>query len=75
MNKEISKKEQDRIINRAMESVQELKMNMEEYFKTVDKNFENMNKNVDKYYSNVNKNIDKLCKYLCERARDAVWPG
>ena len=64
MNKEISKKEQDRIIQGALASVQELKGNMEGYFATVDKHFENMDKNVDKYYSNVNKNIDKLCKNI-----------
>ncbi|SDL32234.1 hypothetical protein SAMN05216497_11929 [Clostridium cochlearium] len=64
MNKEISKKEQDRIIQGALASAEELKKNMEEYFATVDKYFENMDKNVDKYYSNVNKNIDKLCKSL-----------
>jgi len=64
MNKEISKKEQDRIINGALASVQELEINMDKYFATVDKHFQNMDKNVDKYYSNVNKNIDKLCKSL-----------
>ncbi|MCR1971660.1 hypothetical protein [Clostridium cochlearium] len=62
MNKEISKKEQDRIIQGALASVQELKGNMNKYFATVDKHFQNMNKTVDKYYTNVNNSIDKLDK-------------
>jgi len=64
MDKEISKKEQNRIIQGALASAEELKKNMDKYFKTVDKYFQTMDKNVDKYYTNVNKNIDKLCKSL-----------
>ncbi|WP_096634866.1 hypothetical protein [Clostridium cochlearium] len=64
MNKEISKKEQDRIIQGALALAEELKKNMNKYFKTVDKHFQTMDKNVDEYYSNVNNSIDKLCKSL-----------
>ena len=64
MNKEISKKEQDRIIQGALASAEELKKNMNKYFATVDKHFETVDKNVDKYYTNVNNNIDKLCKNI-----------
>lgn len=60
MNKEISKKEQDRIIQGALASAEELKINMDKYFKTVDKYFENMNKTIDKYFIKLDNSIDKL---------------
>ncbi|MBV1819044.1 hypothetical protein [Clostridium cochlearium] len=64
MNKEISKKEQDRIIQGALRATEELKNNMNKYFKTVDKHFETMDKNINKYFENMDKNIDKLDKSL-----------
>ena len=64
MNKEISKKEQDRIIQSALASAEELKKNMEEYFATVDKHFENMDKTIDKYFIKLDNSIDKLCKNI-----------
>ena len=64
MNKEISKKEQDRIIQSALASAEELKRNMNKYFENIDKHFENMDKTVDKYFIKLNNSIDKLDKSL-----------
>ncbi|NME94600.1 hypothetical protein HF847_01070 [Clostridium cochlearium] len=60
MDKEISKKEQDRIIQGALASAEELKKNMNKYFATVDKYFENMDKTIDKYFIKLDNSIDKL---------------
>jgi hypothetical protein len=62
MNKEISKKEQDKIINGALASAEELKKNMNKYFATVDKHFENMDKTIDKYFIKLDNSIDKFLR-------------